>query len=254
MELFYNPEAWAALATLTLLEVVLGIDNIVFISILSSKLPSHQQAMARLLGLGLAMISRIALLFSIVWVMSLTKSLFTFVGHDFSGRDLILIFGGLFLVAKSTLEMHERINDANHDGNVVKPRYPNLIAILVQIAILDIVFSLDSVITAVGMANDLPIMVAAVVIAVIVMMVFSNWISDFIDRNPTIKVLALSFLLLIGMVLMADGFGQHIQKGYIYSAMAFSLFVEIMNIKIGTRMPRPAVAPKSGNEMATSKK
>lgn len=253
MELFYNPEAWAALATLTLLEVVLGIDNIVFISILSSKLPSHQQPTARLLGLGLAMVSRIALLFSIVWVMSLTKSLFGFAGHDFSGRDLILILGGLFLVAKSTLEIHERINDVEHDGNVAKPRYPNLLAILVQIMILDIVFSLDSVITAVGMANDLPIMVAAVVIAVIVMMVFSNWISDFIDKNPTIKVLALSFLLLIGMVLMADGFGQHIQKGYIYSAMAFSLFVEMLNLKIGRRMPKPAVAPKGSNEMANSK-
>lgn len=254
MELFYNPEAWAALATLTLLEVVLGIDNIVFISILSSKLPANQQPLARLLGLGLAMISRIALLFSIVWVMSLTKSLFDFAGHDFSGRDLILLFGGLFLVAKSTLEIHERMHDNANDGNVAKPKYPNLIAILVQIMILDIVFSLDSVITAVGMANDLPIMVAAVVIAVIVMMVFSNWISEFIDKNPTIKVLALSFLLLIGMVLMADGMGQHIQKGYIYSAMAFSLFVEMLNLKIGTRMPKPAVAPKGANELASSKK
>lgn len=254
MELFYNPEAWAALATLTLLEVVLGIDNIVFISILSSKLPANQQPLARLLGLGLAMISRIALLFSIVWVMSLTKSLFGFAGHDFSGRDLILLFGGLFLVAKSTLEIHERMHENANDGNLAKPKYPNLIAILVQIMILDIVFSLDSVITAVGMANDLPIMVAAVVIAVIVMMVFSNWISEFIDKNPTIKVLALSFLLLIGMVLMADGMGQHIQKGYIYSAMAFSLFVEMLNLKIGTRMPKPAVAPKGTNELASSKK
>lgn len=246
-----NPETWAALATLTTLEIVLGIDNIVFISILSSKLPSHQQATARVIGLGLAMISRIALLFSIVWVMSLTKPLFTVMAHEFSGRDLILFFGGLFLVAKSTREIHDRIRQMEAAEKDRKIKYPSFIGILVQIMLLDIVFSLDSVITAVGMANELWIMVTAVVIAVIVMMVFSNWISDFIEKNQPIKVLALSFLMLIGMVLMADGMGQHISKGYVYAAMAFSIFVEILNLKMGTRLPEAPIATKKEIDLAS---
>ena len=235
MDWVFNAEIWAALLTLTTLEIVLGIDNIVFISILAAKLPSHQQGTARMLGLGLAMISRIALLFSIVWVMSLTKTLFNINHHDFSGRDLILFFGGLFLVWKSTKEIHERVHELESDTENKPKIHPSFVGTLFQIMLLDIVFSLDSVITAVGMANELWIMVTAVVIAVIVMMVFSNWVSEFIDRNPAIKVLALSFLMLIGMVLMADGMGQHIPKGYVYSAMAFSIFVELINMKLGTR-------------------
>lgn len=240
-----------ALLTLTTLEIVLGIDNIVFISILSSKLPVAQQGPARLIGLGLAMISRIALLFSIVWVMGLTKPLFTLLSHDFSGRDLILFFGGLFLVAKSTREIHERIQHAEAAASGRKIKAPGFYSVLFQIMLLDIVFSLDSVITAVGMANELWIMVTAVVIAVIVMMLFSNWISDFIDKNPAIKVLALSFLLMIGTVLIADGLGQHIPKGYIYSAMAFSIFVEMLNMKIGTRLPHTPIATEDDIKTAS---
>lgn len=232
-ELFSSSEAWAALVTLTALEIVLGIDNIIFISILSSKLPVHQQASARLIGLGLAMGTRILLLFSLVWVMGLTKPLFPLFGQDISGRDLILLGGGLFLIAKSTHEIHEKVQDVSeHHSSVRVGKVPSYMSALVQIALLDIVFSLDSVITAVGMVDEIPIMVTAIVIAVATMMVFSGWVSDFIDRNPTIKMLALSFLLLIGVVLMAEGFGQHIPKGYIYSAMAFSAFVEFLNMKV----------------------
>ena len=242
MDWLMNSETWMALLTLTTLEIVLGIDNIVFISILSSKLPTAKQVPARLLGLGLAMISRIGLLFSIVWVMSLTKPLFTLLSHDFSGRDLILFFGGLFLVAKSTREIHERIEHTQSGAQNGTRKSPGFASVLIQIMLLDIVFSLDSVITAVGMANELWIMVTAVIIAVVVMMLFSNWISRFIDENPAIKVLALSFLLMIGTVLIADGLGQHIQKGYVYSAMAFSILVEILNMKMGTRMPNTPIA------------
>lgn len=243
MDWLMNSATWMALLTLTTLEIVLGIDNIVFISILSSKLPTAKQVPARLLGLGLAMISRIGLLFSIVWVMSLTKPLFTLLSHDFSGRDLILFFGGLFLVAKSTREIHERIEHTQSGALNGTRKSPGFASVLIQIMLLDIVFSLDSVITAVGMANELWIMVTAVIIAVVVMMLFSNWISRFIDENPAIKVLALSFLLMIGTVLIADGLGQHIQKGYVYSAMAFSILVEILNMKMGTRMPNTPIAP-----------
>jgi predicted tellurium resistance membrane protein TerC len=246
MEIFgLNTEIIAALLTLTVLEIVLGIDNIIFISILSSRLPADKQGPARLLGLGLAMVSRIALLSAIVWVMSLTAPLFSAFGHSISGRDLILIGGGLFLVAKSTREIHERIQELSAPAD--KPKaLPSFASVLVQIMLLDIVFSLDSVITAVGMVNELWIMVTAVVIAVLVMMAFSGWISKFIDENPAVKVLALSFLLLIGMVLIADGFGQHISKGYIYSAMAFSIFVEILNMKMATRPVVPAATePKN---------
>lgn len=236
LDIFTNSETIAALVTLTALEIVLGIDNIIFISILSSKLPTQQQASARLIGLGLAMGTRILLLLSLVWIMSLTKPMFAVLGHAVSGRDLILLGGGLFLIAKATHEIHEKVQDvADHTSSVQVTKPPSYASALIQIALLDIVFSLDSVITAVGMANEVWIMVTAVVIAVFVMMVFSGWVSDFIDRNPTIKMLALAFLLLIGVVLMAEGLHQHIPKGYIYSAMAFSAFVEILNMKTRKR-------------------
>jgi predicted tellurium resistance membrane protein TerC len=236
LDISIDTETLAALVTLTALEIVLGIDNIVFISILSSKLPTQQQASARLIGLSLAMGTRILLLLSLVWIMGLTKPMFAVLGHSVSGRDLILLGGGLFLIAKATHEIHEKVQDvADHASSVRVGKPPSYRSALIQIALLDIVFSLDSVITAVGMANEIWVMVTAVVIAVGVMMVFSGWVSDFIDRNPSIKMLALAFLLLIGVVLMAEGLHQHIPKGYIYSAMAFSVFVEILNMKTRKR-------------------
>lgn len=232
----FTPENAIALLTLASLEIVLGIDNIVFISILTSKLPKAQQAMARQLGLGLAMLMRIALLFAISWVMGLTKTLFAAFDLQFSGRDLILIGGGLFLLGKATFEIHDKLEAAAKPGNPAGARL-TMASVLVQIAVLDMVFSLDSVITAVGMAKSLAVMVTAVVIAVVVMMVFAGAISRFIERHPTMKILALSFLILIGVVLVLEGVGHHIQKGYIYFAMAFSLGVEVLNIRI--RKPKP---------------
>ena len=229
MDWITDPQAWIAFATLTVLEIVLGIDNIVFISILSSRLPKAQQPRARALGLGLAMLSRIALLFSLSWITRLTAPLFTVLSEEISGRDLVLIFGGLFLLAKSTHEIHARLEGESGGG---KPRVaPTLRSVLVQIMLLDIVFSLDSVITAVGMVDQLAIMVTAVMVAVGFMMLFATPLSDFVDRHPTVKILALSFLLLIGMALVAEGLDQHIPKGYIYFAMAFSVGVEILNLK-----------------------
>jgi len=230
LEWITNPESLIALLTLTVLEIVLGIDNIIFISILSGKLPKEQQNKARLTGLALAMITRILLLFSIVWIMKLTLPLFALLGQEISGRDLILIGGGLFLIAKSTFEIHDKLEgeDTHSSGRAAKS-FSNVI---VQILLLDIVFSLDSVITAVGMAKELIIMVLAVVIAVGVMMVSSKSISDFVEKHPTVKMLALSFLLLIGVSLIAEGLEQHIPKGYIYFAMAFSIFVEMLNLKM----------------------
>jgi predicted tellurium resistance membrane protein TerC len=224
-------ENLVALATLTSLEIVLGIDNIVFISILTGKLPAAQRPKARRLGLGAAMLMRIALLFALSWVMGLTATLFTVWGHAFSGRDLILLVGGLFLIGKATFEIHERI-EGETPASVAARKVPSFNAVIGQIMLLDIVFSLDSVITAVGMAQSLAVMVAAVVIAVAVMLVFSGSVSNFVEHNPTIKMLALSFLLLIGVMLVADGLGQHIPKGYIYFAMAFSLIVEILNLRM----------------------
>jgi len=233
MDWINSPEAWIALLTLTGLEIVLGIDNIIFISILTGKLPADQQKKARLSGLTLAMLTRIMLLFSLSVIMKLTAPLFTVLSQEISGRDLILIIGGLFLLGKSTFEIHERLEGEEHSGDrKVKAKFWSII---LQISILDIVFSLDSVITAVGMANNLTIMVSAVVISVIVMLFFSGYISNFVERHPTIKILALSFLLLIGITLIADGFEQHIAKGYIYFAMAFSVFVEMLNIKMLTK-------------------
>jgi predicted tellurium resistance membrane protein TerC len=228
-ELFTSENA-IALLTLAGLEIVLGIDNIVFISILVAKLPAERQAAARRIGLLLAMGMRIALLLAISWVMGLTQPLFAILEHAFTGRDLILLVGGLFLVAKATWEIHDKLEGAGHGPAGV--RAASFGQVLVQIMLLDVVFSLDSVITAVGMAGDVRIMIAAVVIAVLVMMVSAGSISAFIEKHPTMKMLALSFLLLIGVVLIADGFGQHVSKGYIYFAMAFSLFVEILNIRI----------------------
>jgi predicted tellurium resistance membrane protein TerC len=221
-----------ALLTLSSLEIVLGIDNIVFISILVGKLPRERQAAARQIGLLLAMGMRIALLMAISWVIGLTAPLFTLpvLDQEISGRDLILLLGGLFLVGKATWEIHDKLEGAEHDQ--AAPRAASFGAILFQIVLLDMVFSLDSVITAVGLAREIEIMIAAVVIAVLVMMIFASSISAFIERHPTMKMLALSFLLLIGVVLIADGFGQHVSKGYIYFAMAFSLFVEILNLRL----------------------
>ena len=229
MDWMTNPEAWIAFATLLALEIVLGIDNVVFISILAGKLPANQQAKARYLGLALAMVTRIILLFSISWMVRLTAPLFTVFGVEISGRDLILIVGGLFLIGKSTHEIHQKLEGER--GQVSARVAPTFTGVLVQILLLDVVFSLDSVITAVGMVNQIGIMVAAVMVAVIVMIGFAGAIGRFVERHPTVKMLALSFLLLIGMTLMAEGFDQHISKGYIYSAMAFSVFVEVLNLR-----------------------
>jgi len=227
-----------ALLTLSGLEIVLGIDNIVFISILVAKLPVERQAAARRIGLLLAMGMRIALLLAISWVMGLTQPLFSVLGNSFSGRDLILVLGGFFLVAKATWEIHDKLEGSAH--HAAAPKVASFGAIMVQIMLLDMVFSLDSVITAVGMARHIEIMIAAVMIAVFTMMAFAGTISAFIERHPTMKMLALSFLLLIGVVLIADGFGQHVSKGYIYAAMAFSLFVEILNLRV-RKTPEPPV-------------
>jgi predicted tellurium resistance membrane protein TerC len=231
MNLQFSTEAWLALATLTALEIVLGIDNIVFISILAGKLPQAQRGRARTLGLALAMGTRILLLLSLTWVMGLVNPLFTIVGQEISGRDLILIVGGLFLLWKSTSEIHEKLEGEEHEREVSRAKI-SFSGVLVQIALLDIVFSLDSVITAVGMANHLWVMIAAIVIAVGVMMFMSGPLSRFVERHPTVKMLALSFLLLIGMALVAEGFDQHIPKGYIYFAMGFSVFVEMLNLRL----------------------
>jgi predicted tellurium resistance membrane protein TerC len=234
MELLSDPQAWLAFATLTALEIVLGIDNIIFISILVGRLPQAVQQRARTIGLALAMITRILLLLSITWVMSLSADLFSVGSLGISGRDLILIGGGLFLLAKSTLESHAGLEgEEQHRETRVRATFTSVI---LQIAIIDIVFSLDSVITAVGMADHVQVMIAAVVVAVIVMMFLAGPIGDFVDRHPTIKMLALSFLILIGMALVGEGLDLHIPKGYIYFAMAFSVGVEMLNIRVRKRM------------------
>jgi len=228
-----NPEIWIGLITLTALEIVLGIDNIVFISILAGKLPEDQQARARQVGLSLALFTRIALLFSLAWIIGLTEPMFSVLGQSISGRDLILIGGGLFLLAKSTREIHDKLEgEEGHASARIKPSFTSVI---IQILLLDIVFSLDSVITAVGMVRQLGVMIAAVIIAVIIMLISAEAISKFVNRRPTIKILALSFLLLIGATLMIDGLHLHIPKGYIYFAMAFSIFVEMINLRVRAR-------------------
>jgi len=230
MDWISSPEAWIALASLTVLEIVLGIDNIVFISILADKVEKTQRAKARQLGLLMAMGTRIALLISIVWIMKLTAPLFTVLEHAVSGRDMILMGGGMFLIFKSTREIHHKLEGENEDGTGGKPA--SFWSVIVQIALLDIVFSLDSVITAVGVADDLAVMIIAVVVAVGFMMISANSVSAFVNDHPTVKMLALSFLLLIGTALIAEGMHQEIPKGYIYFAMGFSIFVEVLNLRV----------------------
>lgn len=237
LDLLSQPATYISLLTLTAMEVVLGIDNIVFISILTAKLPVHQQPLARRLGLSLALVLRLGLLLAISWVMGLTAPLFGVLGKFFSGRDLILLVGGLFLVGKATHEIHDKLEVA-HESETVGFRGSQFGLVLGQILLLDIVFSLDSVITAVGMVQSIPIMVTAMVISVGVMLIFAGHIGDFVNRHPTMKILALSFLILIGVMLVAEGMGQHIGKGYIYFAMAFSLAVEVINLRM-----RKKVAP-----------
>ena len=239
MELLADPQAWIALGTLTALEIVLGVDNIIFITILVGRLPAAQRNRARVIGLGLAMGTRILLLLSLAWIMTLTDPLFTVVGTDISGRDLILIGGGMFLLWKSVHEIHNSLEGEVEAHDVAAQA--TFGAVLLQIAIIDIVFSFDSVITAVGMVDELPVMIAAIVIAVGVMMFAAKAIGDFVDRHPTIKMLALSFLTMVGMALMAEGLGFHVPKGYIYFAMAFSVAVETLNLKMRSRMQRVPV-------------
>jgi len=242
MEWLTDPQTWIALLTLTALEIVLGVDNIIFISILVGKLPQRQQNKARVLGLGLAMLTRIALLLSIVWVMKLTAPLFTAFSREISGRGIILISGGLFLLWKSTVEIHDSLEGAV--GEKAGRAVAGFGAVLAQVAILDIVFSFDSVITAVGLASEVAVMIIAIVLAVIVMMFSAGAIGAFVDRHPTIKMLALSFLVLIGVTLIAEGFGLHVPKGYIYFAMAFSVAVELLNMKV-RKKARPVKLHKS---------
>ncbi|HVI57919.1 MAG TPA: TerC family protein [Luteimonas sp.] len=245
MEQLANPEIWIALATLTALELVLGIDNIIFISILAAKLPPQQRNKARRVGILLAAITRLGLLMAIAWIVGLTTPLFSLFGHAFSWRDLILIGGGLFLIAKATHEIHQKLEGATetvHTATGAATATATATAtfggVIVQIMLLDIVFSLDSIITAVGMVDERWVMVAAIVVSIVFMLAFARPIGDFVERHPTVKVLALSFLIMIGLVLVADGFGQHIPKGYIYTAMAFSVFVELINMWIRRRASR----------------
>ena len=248
MEALFTADGLLALVTLTFLEIILGVDNVIFISILSSKLPADVQARARRTGLAAAMVMRILLLLSIAWIIRLTAPLFSVFDRDISGRDLILIGGGLFLLAKATIEIHDRLEgEEGHGSGRVAPSFG---AVIVQIMLLDIVFSLDSVITAVGMAEDVSVMIVAVVLAVAVMMFSAGPISAFVNRHPTVKVLALSFLLLIGVSLVGDGLGMHVPKGYIYFAMGFSVFVEMINLRVRrtaapVKLHQPYVAEKS---------
>jgi len=235
MEWLSNPEIWIALVTLTVLEIVLGVDNVIFISILSAKLPVPQQRPARRLGLVLAMVARVGLLLSISWIIRLTEPLFAVAGHDFSGRDLTLLVGGLFLLAKSTFEIHESLE--GEEGRKSDKVTASFASVIFQILILDVVFSLDSVITAVGMVEQIGVMVAAIIIAVAVMLLSAEAISAFVNERPTVKILALSFLLLVGFSLVAEAFHQEIAKGYLYFAMAFSVFVELINQRIRHRQP-----------------
>ncbi len=243
-----SPEAWIALATLTALEIVLGIDNIIFISILVGRLPERQRALARRLGLSLAMLARLALLFSIAWVIGLTEPWFTVLGEEISGRDLILIGGGLFLLFKATHEIHNSLEGAeeSHDAPVTA----SFGMVLVQIGVLDIVFSLDSVITAVGLVDQVSIMAIAIVLAVAVMLFAARPIGEFVDRHPTVKVLALSFLILVGVTLVAEGFDVHVPKGYIYFSMAFSVAVEMLNIRMRRKRGAPVRLHKPLRESA----
>ena len=237
MDWLTDPQAWIAFFTLVALELVLGVDNVIFISILAGKLPAAQQQRARVTGLAMAVLSRILLLFSLSWIIGLSAPLFSLFGHEVSGRDVILILGGLFVLGKSTYEIHQKLEgEEGHTSTRVKASF---LSVIVQVLLLDVVFSLDSVITAVGMVDQLEIMIAAVVIAAVVMILLAKPLSDFVDRHPTIKILALSFLLLIGFTLIVEGLHQHIPKGYIYFAMGFSVMVEMLNL----RLRKPSAAP-----------
>jgi predicted tellurium resistance membrane protein TerC len=237
MDSLTDPQIWIALTTLTFLEIVLGVDNIIFISILSGKLPPDQQPRARKLGLLGAMLTRVLLLFSIAWMARLTTPLFAALGHEVSGRDLILIGGGLFLLAKSTFEIHDKLEGEEEHGSARAAA--SFMSVIIQIMLLDIVFSLDSVITAIGMVDELWVMITAVIVSVGIMMVAAEPISGFVHKHPTVKMLALSFLLLIGLSLILEGAGQHIPKGYIYFAMGFSVFVEMINLRLGKKTTAP---------------
>ena len=244
MDWMTDPQAWIALVTLTALEIVLGIDNIIFISVLTGRLPEDQRQRGRLIGLAMAMLMRIVLLLFLAWIVRLTAPLFAALGNEISGRDLILIVGGLFLLAKSTHEIHHNLEGVEKGDSIAVQA--TFASVLVQITLLDIVFSLDSVITAVGMADHIPVMVIAIVLAVCFMMVFAKPIGDFVEQHPTVKMLALSFLLLVGMALVADGLDFHIPKGYIYFAMGFSVFVEMLNLRLRRRMkPKPVKLRKT---------
>jgi len=235
VEWITEPSAWIAFLTLTALELVLGIDNIIFISILAGKLPPHQRKRARTLGLALAMITRVLLLLSLSWIIRLTAPLFTIISQEISGRDLILIVGGLFLLGKSTFEIHGKLE--GEEGHASARVGPSFASVIIQILMLDVVFSLDSVITAVGMVDNVAIMITAVIVSIVFMMAFAGPISGFVERHPTVKMLALSFLLLIGVTLIVEGFDHHIPKGYIYFAMAFSVFVEMLNLRLRKSKP-----------------
>ena len=239
LAIFADGDTWVALLTLTVMEIVLGIDNIIFISILADRLPREQQRSARLIGLSLALILRIALLFGITWVMGLTRPLFSMWGQAVSGRDLILGLGGLFLIGKSTHEIYAKLEVEDDDDGVRMGGHPSLAFIIAQILLLDVVFSLDSVITAVGMAQEILVMVIAMVIAVGIMLAFAGTIGDFVNRHPSMKILALAFLLLIGVMLVAESLDQHVEKGYIYFAMSFSLLVELLNMRFRKKRQRP---------------
>lgn len=249
MDALLNPEIWIALATLTALELVLGIDNIIFISILAGKLPPEQRNKARRLGITLAAVTRLGLLLAIAWIVGLTAPLFSILDNEFSWRDLILIGGGLFLIGKATHEIHQKLEGASEHVSAGAAT-ATFASVITQIMVLDIVFSLDSIITAVGMVDERWVMVTAILISIAFMLMFARPIGDFVERHPTVKILALSFLIMIGLVLIADGFGQHIPKGYIYAAMAFSVFVELINLWIRKRA-QAAVAPVKLHERFT---
>ena len=231
VELLSDPQAWVAFLTLTMLEIILGIDNIVFIAILTARLPAEQQPLAYRVGLLGAMVTRILLLLAISWVMGLTESLFSIFGHDISGRDLILVGGGLFLIGKSAHEIYEKVELEDEEAGTPSGGRAKLLNVIFQIVLLDVVFSLDSVITAVGMVDEIAVMIAAIIVAIIVMLIFAKRVGEFVNANPSIKVLALSFLLLIGVLLTAEGFDQHINKGYVYFAMGYALVVELINMR-----------------------
>ncbi len=243
MELLTDPEAWIALATLTMLEIVLGIDNLVFIAILTDRLPRAERPLAYRLGLAGAMVTRIGLLLSLTWVMHLTEPLFAVLGNQISGRDLILLIGGVFLIGKSAHEIYDKVEVDHEAGLIEAKRRVSIVSIVLQITVMDIIFSLDSVITAVGMVDEVAVMIAAIVIAIAVMIVFARKIGDFVNEHPSMKILALSFMLLIGVLLVAEGFDQHISKGYIYAAMGFALVVELLNMRFRKRQAAPATIP-----------